>query len=117
MSDFHAHHVGCVITLGNKMLAASWNTEKGHPIQSAYNKYRGFSDGVGKLHAEMRSLSQIRHLDLPWNRLEVYVWRNTKDGKPALAKPCNACMAALKDAGIKHIYYTDDDSFHYENIA
>lgn len=117
LSDFHTYHIGCVITLGNKVLAAGWNTERGHPLQHEYNRYRGFNDDVGKLHAEIMALLQIRHLSLPWRRLEVYIWRTTKDGRRALARPCKACERALKDAGIEKIYYTVRDGFAFENIG
>lgn len=115
-SDFRRVHIGCVIVLGNKVVASTCNTEKGHPVQNEYNRYRGFYDGVGKLHAEIRALAQIKHLNLPSNKLEVYIWRCLKDGTLALARPCPACRAALIDAGIRHIYYTDNGSFHYEEI-
>ena len=34
-----------------------------------------------------------------------------------MARPCPACMAAIKDFGIKNIYYTTDDGMAYENVS
>ena len=33
-----------------------------------------------------------------------------------MSRPCPSCMAAIKDMGIKHIYYTTNDGFVYENL-
>lgn len=33
-----------------------------------------------------------------------------------LARPCPSCMAAIRDIGIKHVYYTTDDGYAYEKI-
>ena len=34
-----------------------------------------------------------------------------------MARPCPACMMALKLRGVKHIYYTTDEGLAYENIS
>lgn len=34
-----------------------------------------------------------------------------------MSRPCPNCMAAIKDLGIKHIYYTTNDGFVYENLT
>lgn len=33
-----------------------------------------------------------------------------------LARPCPACMAMIKNLGIKKIYYTTDDGFAFEQL-
>ena len=33
-----------------------------------------------------------------------------------MARPCNACLAAIKDLGIRNIYYTTDDGFVHEKL-
>jgi deoxycytidylate deaminase len=33
-----------------------------------------------------------------------------------MARPCQSCMAAIKDLGIKEIYYTSDEGFVYEKL-
>jgi len=40
----------------------------------------------------------------------VYVARVTKDGKFALAKPCRMCQDALRQRGVKIVYYTVSDN-------
>lgn len=31
-----------------------------------------------------------------------------------MARPCPACMSAIKELGIKNIYYTTDNGYAYE---
>ena len=33
-----------------------------------------------------------------------------------MSRPCPSCMAAIKDLGIRNIYYTTDDGFSHEII-
>ena len=33
-----------------------------------------------------------------------------------MARPCPSCMAAIKDLGIKNIYYTTNDGYSYERL-
>ena len=33
-----------------------------------------------------------------------------------ISRPCPSCMAAIKDLGIKDIYYTTNDGFAHEKI-
>ena len=47
------------------------------------------------------------------SKLSIYIWRG-KNGSRMLSKPCPACQAALKDFGIKNIYYTGNNAFVYE---
>ena len=48
---------------------------------------------------------------------EVYVAPRTRfDKEFGMCRPCSSCMAAIKDLGIKHIYYTTDYGFCYEKI-
>lgn len=42
---------------------------------------------------------------------DAYVYRETKDGKPALAKPCPACEEVLRKEGIETVHYTTDGGY------
>lgn len=63
------------------------------------------------MHAEMELISKIRYLDINFSEVEIYVYRETKSGRRAMARPCAACTKALKDLGIKKVFYTTDDGF------
>ena len=34
-----------------------------------------------------------------------------------IARPCPSCMAAIRDIGIRDVYYTTDDGFAYERLT
>lgn len=113
-SDFHGAHVGCVVALKKNILSVASNSEKTHTLQQMYNKYRNFNLTSNKtvhdkLHAEVCALSLIRHnKGINWKDVEVYVYRSWRNGRPAISKPCPACMQLIKDMGIKTIVYNDE---------
>lgn len=117
-SDFKVH-VGAVIAKGNVIAASGHSTEKTSPIQAHYNRQRRFEDTgqliQHKMHAEIQALSKLKNIDL--HGMSIYVYRETADKNPALARPCEACMSALRDAGIKNIYYTGENSYVYERLG
>ena len=124
MSTFYKqHHLGAIFTYKNRVLSDGWNSLKSSPIQKEYNKYRDFafdSPNNGTLHAEMMALVRCRDMDVDWSKVSVFVYREHADGHPALARCCPACMKALKDKGIKNIYYSTEfspDGFTYERIG
>lgn len=120
-SDFHGQQVGCVIVLGNRVLARAHNSERTHTEQAMYNTYREFENStesvIHKCHAEIAALSKCRYADVDWGRAEMYVWRETRDGRAhGMARPCKACWAACAGRGIRHLYYTGDESLVYEYV-
>ena len=113
------YHIGCVAVYHNNVIALGYNNKKTHPMQKKYNEYREVKynkDIIPSIHAEMMCLLSIRHLELKWNKVSLYIYRSCTHGQ-GLARPCPACMAAIKDLGIKNIYYTTQDGFAYERIS
>ena len=111
-STYGCHSLGAVALYGGKLLAVGWNSCKTHPTQARYNSLeRGFDGYAFKstIHAEMMVINKIKYLDINFSKVKIFVWRG-KD-KPRLSKPCPACERALRDLGIKHIFYTGNDSF------
>lgn len=110
-SDFPRQKLGCVLMQGNKVLAIGYNTTKTNPMQKMFNRYRHFDFETlndGTIHAEMHLLLKTRYWDVDWSRTTLYIYREFKrNHKPALAKPCPACQAALWGRGITEIYYTN----------
>ena len=90
-------------------------------MQHKYNYLRYDDKNINyyynpSLHAEIQALNKIKYLDIDFSRVEVYVYREFKNGKPALARPCVSCMEFIKDLGIKNIYYSTPDGYAYERI-
>lgn len=105
-----SRHTGCVIVYKNNVVGVGWNIDKEHPLQKKYNKERGFNPDCCKnsLHAEMYALVKSEGLDIDWEKAAIFTYRQYANLLPAMARPCRACMAAIKDRGIKNIYYTTE---------
>ena len=117
LSDYHKTHVGCVAVYHGQVIGLGYNTNKTHPIQKYYNKYREPSDTMlPKLHAEINCLNQIKHIDINFSKVKLYIYRIRNDQPFGLSRPCPSCMAAIKDLGIKDIYYTTNDGYAYEKL-
>ena len=117
LSDYHKTHVGCVAVYHGQVIGLGYNTNKTHPIQKYYNKYREPSDTMlPKLHAEISCLNQIKHFNINFSKVKLYIYRIRKDQPFGMARPCLSCMAAIRDLGIRDIYYTTNDGLSYERL-
>lgn len=95
----HRCKMGCVIAQHGKPIAVGWNYYKTHPQHTA-NSFRQ------TIHAEIKALMSA---DTELQGAIAYVYRETYNGTPALARPCNYCYAQLRKAGIKTVYYTTEE--------
>lgn len=117
ISDYYKTHVGCVAVYQGTVIGIGCNCNKTHPVQKKYNKYRKQSDSMlPKLHAEINCINSIKHLDIIFSKVKLYIYRIRKDQPFGLSRPCPSCMAAIKDLGIRDIYYTSNDGHVYERI-
>lgn len=117
ISDFNKFHIGCVAVYQGQIIGSGFNCNKTHPKQKFYNKYRNPSEAMlPKLHAEISCLNQIRNYNIDFSKVKLYIYRIRKDQPYGLARPCASCMAAIKDLGIKEIYYTTNDGYSYEKL-
>ena len=110
-SDFDRCKTGCVAIYHGHILAKGFNSNKTSPLQAYYNQRRGF-DGYSyksSLHAEMMVISKIRNLDIDFGQVKLYIWRGTD--YPMYSRPCEACEAAIRDVGIKKVFYTGNNSY------
>lgn len=115
LSDFKQTHIGCIAIYKKQIIGVGYNTNKTHPLQMKYNKYRNLEwNGIqpkAKLHAEMMCLLCIKDLNVDFSKVKLYIYREDKNSHLALSKPCNACMRAIKDLGIKEINYTNYNGY------
>ena len=116
-SDFRRCHTGVVAIYNNKVLALGWNSNKLSSLQAKYNYSRGFDgyDYPSSIHAEMMVVNKIRYLDIEFSQIRVFVWRGTIT--PQIAKPCAACERALRDIGIRKVFYTGNNSYIEETYC
>ena len=112
--------IGCVAVYKGSVLAKGFNSDKTHTIQSRYNvmRYKDIGNRYlpSKIHGELAVLQKIKYRDIDFSRVHIYVYRELKDGTMAMARPCPACMTAIKEMGIKHIHYTTECGYAVERI-
>lgn len=106
--------IGAAIVKGNYVISEGFNKRKTHTFQHTHNKRVFSMVPAPNIHAEIDALIYSRYNDL--SGCEVYVYREVVGGELGNCRPCNACINALKDAGIKHLYYTTTDGFNYERL-
>ena len=117
ISDYKKTHVGCVAVYQGQVIGIGCNCNKTHPIQKKYNRYRKPSDSMlPKLHAEISCLNQIKHLDINFSKVKLYIYRIRKDQPFGMARPCPSCMAAIRDLGVRNIFYTTNDGYAHEKL-
>lgn len=104
-SDHAQHRMGCVIAKGNKVLGTGHNVVKTHPRSP--HKYKN-------IHAEFMAALNANY-DI--KGATVYVYRQIKDGTPAVARPCPDCWKFLLECGVKEVVYSFEGSFKQEKIA
>ena len=115
MSDFPRVAVGAVVVQGHRIISSGYNSCKSDPVQKQYNKYRFSEDTPASIHAEVMALKGLMNRDdIDFKNVSLYVYRESKSGKLAMAKPCASCDALIKDLGIRHVYYTGNQSYIYE---
>lgn len=110
-SDFRRCHTGSVAIYNNKVLAFGWNSNKLSSMQARYNSSRGFDgyDFPSSVHAEMMVINKIKYLDIDFSQVRLFVWRGKET--PMLSKPCAACEKAIRDLGIRRVFYTGNNSY------
>lgn len=88
----------------NNVIATAENSYvKTHPMQASLAAKVG-RPCKGYLHAEIGALVKS------YTKAEsIMVVRSTRKGLTKCAKPCDICMMALREAGVRKIYYSDDE--------
>lgn len=104
LSNHHHHKIGSVIVRGSKIISVGTNNIKTHPKST----HPHFS-----LHSEMAAVLLAKQ-DL--HGCEIYVYRETKDGIPAISRPCAYCFPFIREAGIKEVYYSINGTYKAEEI-
>lgn len=117
ISDYCKIHIGCVAVYKGKIISVGCNCNKTHPTQKFYNRYRIPSDSMlPKLHAEINCINSIKHMNINFSKVKIYIYRIRKNRLFGLSRPCPSCMEAIKDLGIRDIYYTNNNRYVHERI-
>lgn len=115
-SNFPKFHIGCVVVYGNRVISSAANYHKTHPLQRVLNKERFDDDAANHFgHAELFALLPIMNRkDINWNKVQLYIYREHKNGTKALASPCPGCRKLIKNLNIKKISYTTENGYIQE---
>ena len=100
--------VGAVLFDGNHVVAARHNELKTHPLLTRFSEFP-FK------HAESSCILHAGFMASYGSSLAVS--RVKRDGSVALAKPCAACQAIIKKAGIRRVFYTTDTKPEVWDVA
>jgi deoxycytidylate deaminase len=104
-SNHHTHKLGCVIVRKNEIVSLGFNKLKTHPKSNHPFK---------SLHAELDAILSADREDI--RGADLYIFRETKFGNPAMAKPCKYCEAAIKEVGINRVFYSCNNGFELLNL-
>lgn len=112
-SDYKGPHIGAVVVEGKTIISTGYNSNKTRPLQQQYNSYREFDNQTNIIHSQHAEISALSHLigkEIDWKRVSIFTYRELKKTKKkACSRPCKACMALIKDLGIKNIYFIDEN--------
>jgi len=110
-----APKIGVIAVYKGTIIGEACNTNKTSPLQARYNVYRfSGADTPDKAHAETSLIQKIRWKfgnGLDWGKVELYLYREYKDGTLAPSAPCPSCERMLRDTGIKKIHCTTENGF------
>lgn len=99
LNNNHQYHLGAIRYRGKGVERVATNTEKTHP------KYTRVYDDppyfCHSLHAEMNALIGAQPGDI------LYVFRVLENRELTMARPCEHCQQAIRDARIARVYYTN----------
>ena len=116
LSD-HKHKLGCVVVLGHRIISSGHNSKsRCHALQARLDKEMFGCESFGPVHAEVAALIPLIKKRIDLSRATIYVYREHKDGTPALAHPCSRCIGLIKQCGIKRIHYTTNNGYAVENV-
>ena len=104
--------VAATLDKHNNIIATAENSYcKTHPLQ-AHLAERAGRPCREYLHAEIGALVKS------CTKAEsIMVVRSTRRGLTRCAKPCDICMMALREAGVRKIYYSDDEGNIKEELV
>ena len=111
-ADHPKYQLGCSIMIhGKKLIASGANVQtKTHP----YIHYNGefFNRGI---HAELSAIFRVKNREI-LKGATIFIYRQTKTGEFANARPCPMCYELIKKYGFKKMIYTTDTGIVEEKI-
>jgi deoxycytidylate deaminase len=115
LSDHKQYKLGCVVVDRHKIISSGRNSHsRTHSIQAQIDTRRFGCTCPGYKHAEVDALIPLIRRGVDLSKASIYVYRQHKDGRLAMAKPCCGCEQLIKECKIKKIYYSIENGFAQE---
>lgn len=107
LSDFPRVQIGACAVYKHKVISTGCNSLRTSPLQKKYNQYRFAVETPHTCHAELSCLKPlIGRKDINFKNVELYVYRENKNGTPLLARPCCSCEKLIRDLKIKKVFFS-----------
>ena len=94
--------LGAALYSGSRLLSVGANRWHSHPASDNNDEF------CRSLHAEHCALVRRQHYDAP-SRMTLYVARRREDGSLGCSKPCGNCMELARFAGVRRVWYYDQN--------
>ena len=107
-SDHNRYQLAAAVVIRGRVISFGYNRMKTDPMQAKYsvNKERIY------MHAEIHAIKNaLRHVSVDeLKRATLLVLRTREDTVSGwgMAKPCEGCMRAIAEFGIKNVKYTNE---------
>jgi deoxycytidylate deaminase len=117
-SIFNRYRIGAILVVKGKIIARGYNSTKSHPMQKMYNIERtDVTDSAPHyLHAEIDVLTKMKGMDVNLKNAELYIYHINNKGEQRMARPCAACMRAIREYGVSVIHYSTPEGLATEYI-
>ena len=95
----------------NKVISFGVNSEKTSFYQYKFRLRSEVNNAdfiYDKTHAEIAAIKKIHPSFDDWEHVELFVCSKKKDGSFRLARPCPICEKAIREKGIRKVYYTNN---------
>lgn len=111
-ADHPKYQLGAAIMIqGKKIISSGANLQsKTHPYVFHHGEH--FSRGI---HAEMAAIFRVKNKET-LKGATIIVYRQTKNGDFANARPCPMCLELIRQYGFKKMIYTTDKGIIEEKI-
>ncbi len=107
-SDHNRYQMAAAVTMRNRIISFGSNRMKTHPMQKKYAR----NDHSLFLHAEVNAIKNaLRYIAVDDLKKASLVVLRKKDAKRGLSKPCEGCMRAIAEFGIKKVFYTTEEGY------
>ena len=119
-NDDYSAQFAAAIVRGNRVISFGYNKLKTHPFQAKY----GRNEESIFLHAEIAAIKNaLKVLDVEdLSKCDLYIVR-VKRPKPrskkyvwGLSKPCEGCMRAIIEFGIRRVIYSTDTHNEWKTL-